>query len=85
MPEYLSPAVYIEEIPGAKPIEGVGTSTGAFVGIAEKGPVNDPQLITNFSQFKNIFGGFLPNAYLAYAVQNFFYRGRHTLLCCQSI
>lgn len=75
MPEYLSPAVYIEEIPGAKPIEGVGTSTGAFVGIAEKGPVNDPQLITNFSQFKEKFGGFLPDAHLAYAVQHFFTEG----------
>ncbi len=31
MPEYLSPAVFIEEVPsGVKPIEGVGTSTAAF-------------------------------------------------------
>ena len=75
MPEYLSPGVYIEELPGIKPIEGVGTSTGAFVGIAEKGPVNSPQLISNFSQFLDIFGGFLPKAYLAYAVRHFFTEG----------
>jgi phage tail sheath protein FI len=75
MPEYLSPGVYIEELAGPKPIEGVGTSTGAFVGIAEKGPVNSPQLITNLTQFNDTFGGFLPNAFLAYAVQHFFTEG----------
>ncbi len=38
MPEYLSPGVYVEEIEiGAKPIEGVSTSTVGFVGKAEKG------------------------------------------------
>jgi hypothetical protein len=32
---YLSPGVYIEEVPAAsKPIEGVGTSVAAFVGLA---------------------------------------------------
>jgi phage tail sheath protein FI len=72
MPEYLSPGVYIEEIPGIKPIAGVGTSTAAFVGIAEKGPINSPQLITNFSQFLDTFGGFSPKAHLAYAVRHFF-------------
>jgi Bacteriophage tail sheath protein len=75
MPEYLSPGVYIEELPGPKPIEGVGTSTGAFVGIAERGPINDPQLITNLTQFADTFGGFLPGAFLAYAVQHFFTEG----------
>ena len=37
---YLSPGVYVEEVSGGvKPIAGVGTSTGAFVGIAEKGEI----------------------------------------------
>jgi len=75
MPEYLSPGVYIEELAGPKPIEGVGTSTGAFVGIAERGPINDPQLITNMTQFGDTFGSFLPTAFLAYAVQHFFTEG----------
>src|SRR6266516_4111235 len=75
MPEYLSPGVYIEELPGPKPIEGVGTSTGAFVGFAERGPINDPQLITNMTQIADTFGGFLPGAFLAYAVNHFFTEG----------
>jgi hypothetical protein len=36
-PTYLSPGVYVEEVPsGAKPIEAVGTSTAAFVGSAPR-------------------------------------------------
>ena len=40
MPEYLSPGVFIEEVPARlKAIEGVSTSTGGFVGAAERGTV----------------------------------------------
>lgn len=40
MPEYLSPRVYVEEIPSRfKALEGVSTSTTAFVGPAQRGPV----------------------------------------------
>ena len=38
MPTYLSPGVYVEEVPaGSRPIEGVGTSVAAFVGLADEG------------------------------------------------
>jgi hypothetical protein len=34
---YLSPGVYVEEVSsGARPIQGVGTSTAAFVGLDDK-------------------------------------------------
>ena len=34
MPDYRSPGVYVEEVPGAvQPIAGVGTSTAGFIGI----------------------------------------------------
>jgi phage tail sheath protein FI len=73
MPEYLSPGVYVEEVPsGIKPIEGVGTSTGAFIGIAERGVIGQPKLITNWTEFKNTFGGFISNGFLAYSVYQFF-------------
>ncbi len=76
MPVYLSPGVYVEEVQGAvQPLEGVGTSTGAFVGLAERGDLDTAKLITNFTQFVNEFGGFLPDGYLAYAVFNFFAEG----------
>jgi len=76
MPEYLSPGVYVEEVgSGIKPIEGVGTSTGAFIGIAERGPVKKAMLITNWTQFTTTFGGFIDGGYLAYAVFQFFNEG----------
>jgi len=83
MAEYLSPGVYVEEFEsGGKPMEGVGTSTAGFVGLAEKGPVEGvPQLVTNFSDFKRTYGGYLSEnefgefRFLAYAVENFFING----------
>ena len=84
MPTYLTPGVYVEEMPSAsKPIEGVGTSTAAFVGLAPGGPVNTPMRISNWSQFARIFGDpqnpangpFIEGAYLAHAVYGFFLNG----------
>lgn len=76
MPEYLSLGVYVEEVPSAnKSIAGVGTSTGAFVGIAEKGLIGESQLIGNHSEFFDCFGGYISGANLAYAVNMFFANG----------
>jgi len=81
MPTYLHPGVYIEEVPGgARPIEAVGTSTAAFVGVAEKGPLDEARFVTNFSEFQEIYGGyvsdnFIGKSYLAYSVYHFFQNG----------
>lgn len=75
MPEYLAPGVYIEEISiGAKPIEGVSTSTAGFLGQTERGPV-DLRLIDGFGKFQALYGGFIEESYLAYAVDGFFRNG----------
>jgi len=42
MPVYLSPGVYVEEVPGTPPIAGVGTSTAAFLGTVNPAAVNPP-------------------------------------------
>jgi uncharacterized protein len=84
MPTYLTPGVYVEEVPSAsKPIEGVGTSIAAFVGLAPGGPVNVPMRISNWTQFARIYGDqnepengpFMPGAYLAHSVYGFFQNG----------
>jgi hypothetical protein len=37
MPQYLSPGVYVEEVPSAaRPIAGVGTSTAGFIGFVDE-------------------------------------------------
>ncbi|MGE0598875.1 MAG: phage tail sheath family protein [Dehalococcoidia bacterium] len=73
---YLTPGVYVEEVDrGTKPIEGVGTAVAAFLGIAEKGPIGKATMIANWTQFTNIFGGYVPGAYLAHAVFGYFNNG----------
>jgi phage tail sheath protein FI len=84
MPTYLTPGVYVEEVPStSKPIEGVGTSIAAFVGLAPGGPVNTPMRISNWTQFAKLFGDpnepdngpFMEGAYLAHSVYGFFQNG----------
>lgn len=76
MPSYLSPGVYVEEVEsGSRPIEGVGTSVAAFVGFAQRGPFDEPTLITNWSQFVSTFGDFIDGTYLASSVYGFFANG----------
>ena len=64
MPEYLAPGVFVEETSfRAKSIEGVGTSTAAFVGMTARGPTASektdglPPLLTSFSDFERYYGG----------------------------
>jgi hypothetical protein len=77
MPEYLSPGVYVEEIPGgARPIEGVSTSTAGVVGLTERGPTR-PRLVTSWGDFVSWYGGIIDPAtsYLPFAVRGFFDNG----------
>ncbi len=75
MPEYLAPGVYVEEFEvGAKPIEGVSTSTLGILGKTERGPVS-PRLVTNIEEFRRIYGGFMATSYLPNAVEGFFLNG----------
>ncbi len=75
MPEYLTPGVYVEEFEiGAKPIEGVSTSTAGFLGLTERGPI-DPRPVASFEDFRRLYGGFIEGSYLAYALDGFFRNG----------
>jgi uncharacterized protein len=52
--EYMTPGVYVEEVPGGpRPIQAVGTSTAGLVGVAPdpKARVNQALAINNWSQF----------------------------------
>jgi phage tail sheath protein FI len=72
MPEYLAPGVFVEEVSGGvKPIAGVSTSTIGMVGIAQRGPVDEPTLVTSFGAYMRTFGGLLD--------QRVFTNARHSL------
>lgn len=78
MPERLHPGVYVEEVSGGvKPIEGVGTSTSAFVGESARGIPGMAHFVTNFGDFQKVLGGHLPGekGLLAQAVDGFFTAG----------
>jgi phage tail sheath protein FI len=84
MAEYLHPGVYIEEIErGPKPIEGVPTSTAAFLGEAERGPTK-PRLVTSYKDYRRWFGGVVSTEkYLPYAVNGFFENGGRRMFVCR--
>ena len=70
------PGVYIEEFAPGAPIEGVGTSTAAFIGPAESGPIDIPTKVTSFARFTSIYGTQpMAGFYLWYAVKGFFENG----------
>lgn len=71
MTEYLAPGVYVEEVAfDSKPIEGVATSTAAFVGSAQG--ARDPVLLTSFADFEREIGAASVPGFLAEAVRGFF-------------
>ncbi len=70
------PGVYIEEVSsGVRPIATAGTSTPAFVGLAEMGPTDRAMRITNWTEFQKVFGSYIADGYLAHAVFQFFNNG----------
>ncbi len=90
MPELLHPGVYVQEVPSAvRPIQGVSTSTAAFVGVTQKGPIPgtilpngrmaQPLMVTSFTDFQRQYGGFLQESFLPYAAQAFFQNGGRRL------
>ena len=86
MPEYLHPGVYIEEIErGPRPIEGVPTSTAAFLGETERGPIR-PRLVTSYIDYKRWFGSTFANArYMPHSVSGFFENGGKRLYVCRIV
>lgn len=78
------PGVYIDEVSTGSPIEGVGTSTAAFLGKWRYQPLMVPTKITSWDGFVNTFAPataipppFAPEDtdYLWYAVRGFFENG----------
>lgn len=85
---YQSPGVYVEEVDrGTKPIEGVGTAVAAFIGFTEKAEapssngagaeslLNKATLVTNWNQYMQHYGGFVPGAFLPQSVYGYFANG----------
>jgi phage tail sheath protein FI len=73
---YQAPGVYSNIVSsGNKPIESVGSSTAAFIGQSQLGPMNQATLVTSWAQYQKVFGGIAEGGYLAHAVYGFFLNG----------
>jgi phage tail sheath protein FI len=76
MPSYLTPGVYFESADSPRrSIAAVRTDTAGFVGLAERGPLNQPTLMQSWRQFQTTFGSYTAFGYLAYCVKAFFENG----------
>jgi len=86
MPDTVAPGVYVEEIgAGAHVIAGVPTSTAAFVGATQAGPVAAPLIVHSFAEFEAQFGGLAVDMPLGYAVQQYFTNGGRDALIARAV
>lgn len=70
------PGVYIQEVPsGQRSISGVATSIALFVGRTERGMMNKPTRVFNFTEFKDRFGEGTQESEMAHQVRQFFLNG----------
>ena len=78
------PGVYVDEIPFAgRTIQGVATSTTAFVGGSVRGPTDRPRLVTSFTDFERRFGGLSATFPMGHSVRLFFENGGRRALICR--
>ena len=70
------PGVYVEEVPsGVRTIVGVATSIALFIGRAARGPLNEPVLCLNPSDFERVFSNDTTHGDLPRAIRLFFQNG----------
>ncbi len=84
MPTYAAPGVYVEEVPSSqKVLTAAATAIAAFVGFTGRAPDDDPsdpdgvkpRLVTSWTQFENLYGGFAQGCMLPIAVRGYFDNG----------
>jgi phage tail sheath protein FI len=70
------PGVYVQEVPsGVRTIVGVSTAIAVFIGRAKQGPMDEPVLCLNYTDFERVFSSVYAGSDLARAVRLFFMNG----------
>ena len=79
----IKPGVFVQNIRiQPQSIEGVSTSTAAFLGETQTGPVA-PTLVISFAEYQKLFGSYFGESkYLPYAVEGFFGNGGKRCYVC---
>ncbi|WP_134766693.1 phage tail sheath subtilisin-like domain-containing protein [Nocardioides sp. 1609] len=92
MPTYTAPGVYVEEVPSSQKIlSAAPTAVAAFVGFTELAPTDDPldpqglapRLVTSWTQFESLYGGFAPGCMLPLSVYGYFANGGSIAYICR--
>jgi len=92
MPTYTAPGVYVEEVASSqKVLSAAPTAVAAFVGFTERAPNDDPndpqglapRLVTSWSQFEALYGGFAPGCVLPLSVYGYFANGGSIAYVCR--
>ena len=92
MPIYTAPGVYVEEVPSSsRTLEARPTACAAFVGFTERAPTDDPndplgmapRLVTSWTQFEEMYGGFAPGCMLPISVYGYFANGGAIAYICR--
>jgi uncharacterized protein len=92
MPTYTAPGVYVEEVVSSqKVLSAAPTAVAAFVGFTERAPLDDPndpqglapRLVTSWSQFESLYGGFAHGCMLPLSVYGYFANGGSIAYICR--
>ena len=87
----VSPGVYTRESDQSQITEGPIIAEAAIVGPTTLGPVNEPTIVTSYSDYKSKFGGALESASQRYTffnsltAHNFFKQGGESLLVTRAV
>lgn len=69
------PDAFQRLLEGERGIPVTAPTTVAFIGRAERGPVDEPVKISSFEDFRRVFGGHCSFSFVSFAVQHFFAQG----------
>jgi uncharacterized protein len=92
VPTYAAPGVYVEEVASSqKVLSAAPTAIAAFVGFTAHAPLDDPadpeglapRLVTSWSQFEQLYGGFAEGCMLPLAVYGYFQNGGSIAYICR--
>jgi phage tail sheath protein FI len=91
VPTYTAPGVYIEEVVSSqKVLSAAPTAVAAFVGFTQVAPatLDDPEglaprLVTSWSQYQDLYGGFVDGYMLPLSVYGYFLNGGSIAYICR--
>ena len=78
---FVSPGVFTREIDQSFLPTGVTDIGAAIIGVTEKGPAFVPTKVANFSEYRQVFGGYDTNLFVPYAAASYLRNGSPLTVC----